>query len=107
VKKPANKIGPPNRTPIGESVERRASAKKNPDVTPEAGTQRPTGSESWRARIRAVARKDKALYMAITVKKVSYVFDMDIKGFYDATYQRYGCDVLAIMMLEVVVGKVM
>jgi RNA-directed DNA polymerase len=61
VKKPANKISLPSGAPIAEPVERRASAKRNPDATPEAGTQRPAGSESWRARIRAAARKDKAL----------------------------------------------
>ena len=61
VKKPANNIKPPITEVIAEQVERRGSAKRNPETTPEVGTQRPAGSESWRTRIRAAARRDKAL----------------------------------------------
>jgi hypothetical protein len=61
VKKLANNIRPPTAEEIAELVERRASAKRNPDVTPDVGTQWPAESERWRARIRAAARRDKAL----------------------------------------------
>ena len=51
----------PRKKPMAELVERRTSAKRNPDVVPVAGTQRPAESESGLDRIRAAARKDKAL----------------------------------------------
>jgi hypothetical protein len=52
---------------VAEPEEPRASAKRNPDVAPEAGTQRPAQSESGRARIRAAARKDRTLASGISL----------------------------------------
>jgi hypothetical protein len=46
---------------VAEPVEPRASAERNPQVAPEAGTQRPAQSESGLSRIRAAARKDRTL----------------------------------------------
>ena len=46
---------------VAEPVEPRASAERNPQATPEAGTQRPAQSESGLSRIRAAARKDRTL----------------------------------------------
>ena len=46
---------------VAEPVEPRASAERNPQATPEAGTQRPAQSESGLSRIRPAARKDRTL----------------------------------------------
>ena len=64
VKKPANKAGAMH---AAEPVERRALAERNSPSYPEVGTQSPTESEEWLARIRA------ADWLALTIGTRSVV----------------------------------
>ncbi|VAX11820.1 Retron-type RNA-directed DNA polymerase [hydrothermal vent metagenome] len=100
MKKPANKVKP---SFIAEPVERRALAKRNSADPPDAGTQRPAGSEEGLTRIRAAARKDRKLrfnnlYHHITIELLWRAYEKlkrkAVPGVDGIDWYRYGENLL-------------
>lgn len=87
-----------------ELLERRVSAKRNPEVSPEAGTQGPAESEEGLSRIRAAARRDRTmrfdnLLHHVTVARrweaYEHLRHQAAPGVDGVDWYRYGEDLLA------------